>query len=425
MDAHPPEPPHARHPHRPPVRVVGDRWNARTHEVKDFLARSRVAYHWYDPAVSPEGRRLLASVPDGERSKLPLLLFPDGSRLADPSPEALAEKIGMRTEPAAPFYDLVIVGGGPAGLAAAVYGASEGLRTVIVEREAPGGQAAQSARIENYLGFPDGLTGAELTQRAMEQAAKFGVEVVVTRAATGLRADGGYRAVTLDDGDGDELGAHAVLVATGVAWRKIDAPGCGEYVGRGVYYGAAAAEAAAVRGRDVYMLGAGNSAGQAALLLARYARSVTMLALEEDFGERMSQYLLDRIRAAPNITLRPCCTVASAEGDDRLRHITMQTVGNVEAERVACEALFVFIGAAPETDWLCDTVLRDEAGYLLTGNHARGRWPLERDPLPRETSCPGVFAAGDVRAGAVKRVGSAVGDGSVAVTSIHEYLAER
>jgi len=419
MANHPPDAPAS----RPPVRVVGDRWSARTHEVKDFLARSRVPYQWYDPAVSPEAHRILAGIPEEERARLPHLLFPDGARLADPTPEALAEKVGLSTEPAAPFYDLVIAGSGPAGLAAAVYGASEGLRTVIVEREAPGGQAAQSARIENYLGFPDGLTGAELTERALRQARKFGVEVVVTRAATGLHADGDYRTVRLDDGG--ELGAHAVLVATGVAWRKIDAPGCGELVGRGVYYGAAAAEAAAVRGRDVYMLGAGNSAGQAALLLARYARSVTMLALEEDFGERMSSYLLDRIRAAPNITLRPCCTVASAEGDERLRSITMQRVETGETERVACEALFVFIGAAPETEWLGDGVMRDEAGYLLTGDAARPQWPLERAPLARETSCPGVFAAGDVRAGAVKRVGSAVGDGSVAVTSIHEYLAER
>ncbi|HEX6750397.1 MAG TPA: FAD-dependent oxidoreductase [Longimicrobium sp.] len=425
MATHPPPPdgPHARLPHRPPVRVVGDRWSARTHEVKDFLARSRIPYHWYDPAVSPEGRRILASLPEDERARLPLLLFPDGSRLANPSPEALAEKVGMRTEPAAPFYDLVIAGCGPAGLAAAVYGGSEGLRTVIVEREAPGGQAAQSARIENYLGFPGGISGAELTERAMEQARAFGVEIVVTRAAAGLHAEGDYRGVRLDDGG--ELGAKAVLVATGVAWRTIDAPGCGQYLGRGVYYGAAAAEAAAVRGRDVYMLGAGNSAGQAALLLARYAKSVTMLALEEDFGERMSQYLLDRIRAAPNVTMRPCCTVESARGNERLHEITIKNVGTGETRQAACEALFVFIGAAPETEWLGDGVMRDDAGYLLTGSQVRGRWPLERDPLPRETSCPGVFAAGDVRAGAVKRVGSAVGDGSVAITSIHEYLAER
>jgi thioredoxin reductase (NADPH) len=332
--------------------------------VKDFLARSRIPYLWYDPAVSDEGRRILSQAPEEERGRLPLLVFPDGSRLAAPEPEALAEKVGMRTAPAAPFYDLVIVGGGPAGLAAAVYGASEGLRTVIVEREAPGGQAAQSARIENYLGFPDGITGAELTERALRQARKFGVEVVVTRAATGMQSDGDYHAVRLDDGR--ELGTHALLVSTGVAWRKIDAPGCGDFVGRGVYYGAAAAEAAAVRGRDVYMLGAGNSAGQAALLLARYAKSVTMLALEEDFAERMSQYLLERIRAAPNITLRPCCTVSSAAGNDRLESITLQRVSSGDSEEVACEALFVFIGAAPETGWLGEGVMRDEAGYVLT-----------------------------------------------------------
>jgi thioredoxin reductase (NADPH) len=417
VDAHPPAHPH-REPH-PPLRVVGDRWSPRTHEVKDFLARNRIPYHWYDPAVSPEGRRLLASVPEDERGKQPLLVFPDGSRLADPPPEALAARLGLRTEAAASFYDLVIVGAGPAGLAAAVYGASEGLRTLIVERNAPGGQAAQSARIENYLGFPAGVTGAEFTQRAMEQARKFGAELVVTRAATGLRADG-YRAVQLDDGS--EHGAHAVLVATGLEWRTLDSPGCGDLVGKGVYYGAAAAEAQAVRGRDVYMLGAGNSAAQAALLLARYAKSVTMVALEPDISEKMSQYLVDRVKATPNIHLRPCCTVAGARGDDRLREITLRNVNSDEQESVACEALFVFIGAAPETEWLGQPVLRDERGFIYTGRRAQERWPLDdRPPHPLETSCPGVFAAGDVRVGSARRVG----DGSVCVQYIHQFMESR
>jgi thioredoxin reductase (NADPH) len=406
------------------LHVVGDRWSPRTHEVKDFLARSRVAYRWHDPAVSHEGRRLLAQLPEEERSHQPILFFPDGSRAANPSPGALAARLGLRTAPAAPFYDLVIVGAGPAGLAAAVYGASEGVRTVIVEREAPGGQAAQSARIENYLGFPDGISGAELTERAMAQARKFGVEVVVSRTAAGFAAEGDYRRVRLDDGG--ELGAHAVLVATGVQWRTIAEPGCRDLVGAGIYYGAAAAEAAAVRGRDVFILGAGNSAGQAALLLARYARSVSMLALEEDFGERMSQYLLDRVRAAPNVHMRPCCTVKSARGDGRLRTITVRNVSSGEEREEACEALFVFIGSAPGTAWLGETVRRDEKGFLFTGADVREGWTLsDRPPLPQETSCPGVFAAGDVRAGSVKRVAAAVGEGSAALQSVHAYLAER
>lgn len=421
METRPPDPPPERRGDA--VRVIGDRWSAAVHEVKDFLTRRRVPYRAYDPHTSEEARGLLAAVPQAERGDLPIVLFPDGTRLNAPSRAELAEKLGHATEAAAPFYDLVVVGGGPAGLAAAVYGASEGLKTVVLDREAPGGQAAQSARIENYLGFPDGLSGAEFAQRALEQAHKFGVEVVVARAATGLRADGDYRGVRLDDGA--ELGAHAVLVATGVAWTTLDVPGCPGLVGAGVYYGAAASEATSVRGRDVYLLGAGNSAGQAALLLARHARTVNILAQEADFSERMSQYLYDRLRALPNVRLRPLSTVTSTRGEGRLRTITVRNVESGDEAEERCEALFVFIGAAPQTEWLGESVLRDERGYLLTGAGVRPRWHLERDPHPRETSCPGVFAAGDVRAGAVKRVGSAVGDGSVAIQFIHEYLADR
>jgi thioredoxin reductase (NADPH) len=422
MDPRPPEP-HPQHRHDQAVRVLADRWSAAAHEVKDFLTRRRVHYHAYDPETSPEARRLLESVPEAERSKLPLVLFPDGSRLAAPSLTELAAQLGHATEAAAPFYDLVVVGGGPAGLAAAVYGASEGLRVLVLDREAPGGQAAQSARIENYLGFPDGLSGAEFAQRALEQAHKFGVEVVVARAACGFTADGDYRGVRLDDGS--ELDAHAVLVSTGVSWTTLDVPGCPGLVGSGVYYGAAAAEVPTVRGRDVYLLGAGNSSGQAALLLARHARTVHILAQEPDFSERMSQYLYDRLRAQPNIRMRPSSTVARAHGEGRLREIIVRNVESGDEAAEACEALFVFIGAAPQTEWLGEAVQRDERGYLLTGPAAKSTWRLERDPHPRETSCAGVFAAGDVRAGAVKRVGSAVGDGSVAIQFIHEYLAER
>lgn len=409
------------------MRVVGDRWSPRAHEVRDFLARARVRYTWEDVSRSAEARALAASAGEDAR-RLPLLFFPDGARLADPSDEALAEKLGMSTRADGRFYDLVIVGGGPAGLAAAVYGASEGLRTVIVEGEAPGGQAGQSASIENYLGFPEGLSGADLAARAVEQAERFGAEIVATRRAVRLEADGAYRCVHLDDGE--TLECHSVLLATGVEWRELEAPGCGELVGAGVYYGAAAAEAEAVRGRDVHLVGAGNSAGQAAMFLSRYARSVTLMAVEESFAERMSDYLLRRVEDTPNIRQRPCCTVDRADGSGRLEAITVRDVNTGEMETVSTEALFVFIGAAPRTEWLEETLARDERGFILTGSSlprdGAGRiagWQEERRPFLLETSLPGVFAAGDARSGSVKRVASAVGEGAMAVQFVHEYLA--
>lgn len=411
---------------RLPVRVLGDRWSPRAHEVRDFLARARVRYTWEDVARSPAARALAESAGGGAR--LPLVLFPDGTRLSAPSDEALAETLGMSTHADGRFYDLVIVGGGPAGLAAAVYGASEGLRTVIVEADAPGGQAGQSSSIENYLGFPEGLSGADLAARAVEQAERFGAEIVATRRAVRLEADGAYRCLHLDDGD--SLECHGILLATGVEWRQLDAPGCGELVGAGVYYGAAAAEAESVRGRDVYLVGAGNSAGQAAMLLSRYARSVTLMAMEESFSEKMSDYLLRRIEDAPNVHQRPCCTVDRAEGSGRLEAITIRNVQTGETETTPAEALFVFIGAAPRTEWLEGTVARDERGFLLTGSSLprdeAGRiagWDADRRPFLLETSLPGVFAAGDARAGSVKRVASAVGEGAMAVQFVHEYLA--
>jgi thioredoxin reductase (NADPH) len=411
-----------------PVQVFGFQWSAEAHDAKDFLARNRVAYRWSDVDTDPSARAEVErrGVAPGN---LPLLVFPDGSHLERPDDAQIAEKIGLSTEASAPFYDLIIVGAGPAGLAAAVYGASEGLRILVVDRDAPGGQASQSARIENYLGFPDGLTGGDLARRAVEQAEKFGVELLVAREVVGLDVEGPYRIVRLDEGE--EIAAHTVLLAMGVAWRTLEAPGCHNLVGSGVYYGAASAEAGSFRDQDVYLLGGGNSAGQAALLLSRYARSVTMLALEESFDERMSRYLLDRIETAPNIEMRPCCTVESAAGERNLERITIRNVDNGEEETVAANGLFVFIGAAPETGWLDARLERDDDGYIVCGPSIPRRlgqphrWPLGREPYMLETSVPGVFAAGDVRAGAVKRVGAAVGEGSVAIQFIHEYLRAR
>jgi thioredoxin reductase (NADPH) len=411
-----------------PVQVVGDQWSPRSHQVRDFLARGGVHYRWTDLGRGERGRNLLERAGAGT-DRLPVLVFPDGSWLADPTDAELAGRIGLRTEAERPFYDLIIVGGGPAGLAAAVYGASEGLRTLIVEQEAPGGQAGQSASIENYLGFPEGITGADLARRAVAQAERFGVEILAARRVERVRAAGAYRSVALDGGD--ELRCHAVLLATGVAWRVLDAPGCPRLVGAGVYYGAAGAEAHAVGGRDVYLLGGGNSAGQAAMLLARFARSVTMLVLEESIEERMSQYLVERIRSAGNVHVRTGHTVAEAQGEGRLERITIQDVASGATETVLASALFVFIGAAPRTEWLEGTVLRDEDGYIVCGGEMlreEGRpegWPLDRDPFLLETSVPGIFVAGDVRAGSVKRVASAVGEGSMAVTFVHQYLRDR
>lgn len=410
------------------VRVLGFQWSPQAHEVKDFLARNRVPYVWSDVEHDRDARRL-AEEAGADLRELPLLIFPDGSRLTQPTDAEVAEKIGLSTEAESPFYDLIIVGGGPAGLAAAVYGASEGLRTIILEKEAPGGQAGQSARIENYLGFPDGLSGGELAQRAVAQAKRFGVEILAARPATALRPDGRYHVITLDNGN--ELTCHAMLLSVGVSWRILDAPGCTALVGAGVYYGAASAEAAAFRDQDVYVLGGGNSAGQAVMLLSRYARTVTMLVLEETIEERMSAYLIERIRATPNIEVRTGSTVIEAHGEGRLEEITIQDVASGKTEQVIGNALFVFIGASPQTDWLEGAVERDEQGFILSGDalpRENGRppnWRLKRQPFMLETSVPGVFVAGDVRAGSVKRVASAVGEGSMAVQFIHQHLKDR
>lgn len=404
------------------IRIIGYTWSPRSHEVRDFLARSRVPYEWLDFERNEEARRQAEALGATPGRGLPVLIFPDGSHVADPGDGELAERVGLSTEPDLPFYDLIIVGAGPAGMAAAVYGASEGLRTLLIEKEAPGGQAGMSEAIENYLGFPEGLRGSELAERAMRQAERFGAEIIVAREVVGIRDAESNRVVTLDDGT--ELCAHAVLLSLGVSWRMLEAPGCDRLIGRGVYYGAAAAAVPTCRQRDVILLGAGNSAGQAALYLSRYARSVEMVAPEQDFSEKMSEYLLNRIQGTENIHLRTGSKVVEVKGGDLLETVTIENVETGEREQVETSTLFVYIGAAPRTEWLEGAVARDEKGFVLAGPALDGKveWTLDRPRYLLETSIPGVFVAGDVRSGSVKRVGAAVGEGSMVIQFIHNHL---
>jgi thioredoxin reductase (NADPH) len=412
---------------RPPVaevRVVGHRWSERSHEVKTFLARNYVHYEWLDLERDDEAGRL-CDVAGATVEHLPLVLLTEREALRAPSTLDLANALGLRTEATQPLYDLCIVGAGPAGLAAAVYGASEGLATVVVEREAPGGQAGQSAAIENYLGFPKGLSGADLTQRAVAQAQRFGAEMVLARDVVGFETRGPVRVVRF--GDGSEVEARAVLVATGVSYRLLTAPGLGELAGRGVYYGATASEAHACGGDEVFVVGAANSAGQAVLNLARYAKRVTMLVRSDSLEKSMSQYLVDRIRSAENVEVRLQSEVVAGGGDGHLESLTIADRARGTEEVVATNWLFVFIGAQPRTDWLGSDVVRDDKGFVVTGPDLLTRpgvaWPLARAPFSLETSVPGLFAAGDVRLDSMKRVASAVGEGAMSVYLVHRYLA--
>jgi thioredoxin reductase (NADPH) len=408
----------------PETKVVGHRWSARSSEVREFLARNQVPYRWY-ASDEPEGQRLLdAAGTDGLR--LPVVITPDGEALVEPADAELATRVGLATTPSKDFYDLIVIGGGPAGLGAAVYGASEGLRTVLVERTATGGQAGQSSRIENYLGFPDGVSGAQLTDRARRQAAKFGAEVLTTRDVIGLEVNGSARGVRFADGTG--IDAHTVILATGVSYRRLAAPGLDEMTGRGVYYGSALTEAAACSEQDVYIVGGANSAGQAAVYLSRQARSVTLLIRGPSLERSMSYYLVQQIDNIPNIRVRTCTEVIRAEGEDHLQTLTLRDTSTGATESVSAGWLFLFIGAAPLTDWLDGVVLRDERGFVLAGpdltvegEQPRG-WQLERAPYHLETSVPGVFVAGDARAESAKRVASAVGEGAMAVMLVHRYL---
>jgi thioredoxin reductase (NADPH) len=402
------------------VRIVGHRFSKDTHDLRDFLARNRVPARWLDVERDAEARELL-TVAQVEPDRLPVALLEDGTVLEKPSLLELAERLGIAVRPAQDHYDLVIVGGGPAGLAAAVYGGSEGLKTVLVEREAPGGQAGQSSRIENYLGFPAGLSGSDLARRATDQARRLGAELLTVQDAAGLRVEGAGRFVELNGGG--TLSANCVLVASGVSYRQMDAPGFADFTGAGVYYGAAMTEARSCEGQHVVIIGGANSAGQAAVYFSGYAGKVTMLVRADSLVTSMSHYLIEQIDALPNVEVRTRTQAVGAEGDGRLERIhTRDREGGERTEDV--DACFVFIGAAPRTDWLEGVVARDERGFVLAGPEVRDRgWPLRRDPYVLETSVPGVFVAGDVRARSIKRVASAVGEGSMAVSLIHEYLA--
>jgi thioredoxin reductase (NADPH) len=413
------------------ITVVGHRWSARSSQVREFLARNQVSYRWV-PADEPEGVRLLAAARADAR-QLPVVISADGEPLVEPTDAELAERVGLSTTPVGELYDLVVIGAGPAGLGAAVYGASEGLRTILVERVAAGGQAGQSSRIENYLGFPDGVSGAQLTDRARRQAVKFGAELITARKVVGLTANGPVRTVQFSDGT--SLDAHAVILATGVSYRQLTAPGLDDFTGRGVFYGSAMTEAPACVGEDVYIVGGANSAGQAAVFFSRSARTVTLVVRSASLESSMSYYLVQQIAGIENIVVRTRTEVIGAEGDERLDRITLCEGGGPDRggreESVDTHHVFVFIGAAPRTEWLDGVVHRDEHGFVVAGpdllvdGGPPPGWPAERPPYHLETSLPGVFVAGDARADSAKRVASAVGEGAMAVMLVHRYLEKR
>jgi thioredoxin reductase (NADPH) len=408
------------------TKVVGHRWSARSSEVREFLARNQIAYRWFE-SEAPDGQRLMqAAGADGLR--LPVVITSDGDALVEPTDAELASCVGLATTPAKDFYDLIVIGGGPAGLGAAVYGASEGLRTVLVERTATGGQAGQSSRIENYLGFPDGVSGSQLTERARRQATRFGAELLTTRDVVGLDVNGSARTVRF--ADGGTIDAHTVILATGVSYRQLGAPGLDDMTGRGVYYGSTLTEAAACTGQDIYIVGGANSAGQAAVYLAKHAKSVTILVRGASLERSMSYYLIQQLREIGNISVRTCTEVIAAEGSDHLERLTLRDTSTGATEIVGAQWLFLFIGAAPLTDWLDGVVDRDERGFVVAGPDLSASidgdrppgWDLDRAPYHLETSVPGVFVAGDARAESAKRVASAVGEGAMAVMLVHRYL---
>jgi len=408
------------------IRVLGTLWSPTSHQVKDFLARNQVPYQYLDIERNPEGKRLAASFHDEADTRLPIIILPDGSYLINPLPLELAEKIGLQTQATQPFYDVAIIGGGPAGLAAAVYAGSEGLKTVLIEKEAPGGQAGTSSRIDNYLGFPNGLSGADLARRATVQAKRFGVEIITAQEVTCLRIEEPNRLICLSDGA--QISCRTIVISTGVTVQKPDIPGMDSLIGAGVYFGAAFTEAANYRGDDVFTVGGGNSAGQGAVFLSGYAKTVTMLVRGSSLTASMSQYLIEQIEATQNIRVEFNSEIVAVSGNGRLESATILNRSTNETGTLPASAVFYFIGAVPHTDLVKDLVERDNAGFVLTGPDLmlQGKrlksWTIKRDPFLLETSVPGIFAAGDVRHSSLKRVASAVGEGAIAVQLIHQYL---
>ena len=408
------------------LRLVGDQWSPRSHAIKDFLASNLIPYRWFD-ITRDANARVLLDASGVAANELPALYFEDGSVLRNPEPRQVAERLGRSLSAAYDVYDLVIVGAGPAGLAAAVYGASEGLRTLLLDRHAPGGQAGSSSRIENYLGFPTGVSGSELTRRALTQAQRLGAEFLAPLEVTGVSIDAGYKHLKL--ADGREIVARTMLAATGMFYREHPAQGVAEHTGAGVYYGAATTEAPVFSGKRVFVVGGGNSAGQGAMYLARYAKEVHIVVRRDSLCDTMSHYLIDQIEKTPNITVRFCSEIERVDGDGHVQCLTLKSLSGDTSTAEVAEALFVFIGTRPRSDWLPPEVLLDQKGFVLSGRdlmaaEAYARvWKEKREPLPLETSVPGIFAAGDLRAGAMNRVASAVGEGAMVVRLVHDYLA--
>ncbi|GEP95794.1 FAD-dependent oxidoreductase [Chitinophaga cymbidii] len=415
------------HPDFKGIKVVGYQFSRQSHAVKDFLAGNLIPYQWLDVQTNEEGKRLL-SLNNLSTQDLPVVFLEDGGHLVNPAIIDIARKVGLNPQVKHDVYDVVIIGAGPAGLAAGVYGASEGLKTLLIERRAPGGQAGTSSRIENYLGFPTGLSGAELTRRAIAQATRLGTEFITPQSVKDIRQKDGYNKIILEDDT--EINTRSVIITTGVDYRKLETQGIADFTGAGVYYGAAMTEAAACTDKEVYIVGGGNSAGQAAMYLSKFAKNVYILIRKEDLTSTMSAYLIDQIKGTPNIHLRPRTEIASAAGNEKLERLTISRIGTGETTEVTADALYVFIGAKPFTDWIALNIIRDEKGFIETGRELRNYdsfpkiWKQDRDPYLLETSCPGIFAAGDVRARSMNRVAAAVGEGSMAISFVHKYLAE-